>query len=230
MTRSGPGLLRGAVAVLRLELLLERRTGEATLSALLFAALVLVVSAFAVSGTGAVPAAAAAAGYWIAVGLSAQLAVVRSWTRDRDDGALDGLRLAPLRPASVLLGKTLALAGILLVVEAALALPTLVLFGPRVPLEAAWILPAALLATLGIAVVGSLFGAMVTAGSSAELLVGVAVYPLLIPLFLGAVEVTRSALLGGGFDEIAGWLAVLAALDLILGGAALATFGPAVEE
>ena len=227
---SAPGFLRTAWLVLRNDLRIERRTGEALITALLFAALVLVVSAFALAESGAEPAAVGPAAFWIAVGLSANLAVVRSWTRERDDAALDGILLAPVPRSAILAGKTVGLAGMLLAIELVLAAPAVLFFRLPLPLAALWILPAALLATLGIAVVGSLFGAMVVGGASADLLVGVAVYPLLVPLFLGVVEVSRAALLGGGWPEVSGWTLLLVSFDVALGGGALWLFGHVVEE
>ncbi len=216
--------------VLRKELRLERRTGEATITALLFGALVLVVAAFTLAEAGTEPAAVAPAAFWIAVGLSANLAVVRGWTRERDEAALDGLRLAPIPPAAILAGKTLGLAAALVVVELVLALPAVLFFRLPVPATAVWLLPAALLATLGIAAVGTLFGAMAVGGSAAELLIGVAVYPLLVPLFLGVVEVSRTALQGGGWNDVAGWTVLLAAFDAGGGLGALWLFGSLLEE
>jgi len=184
---TAPGFLRTTWILLRTDLRIERRTGEATVTALLFAALVLVIGAFALAESGAEPAAAGPAMFWIAVGLSANLAIVRSWSREREDAAFDGLLLAPVPRSAVLAGKTVGLTVTLLVIEATLALPTALFFRLPLPPTAAWILPAALLGTLGIALLGSLFGAMVVGGTSADLLVGVAVYPLLVPLFLGLV-------------------------------------------
>ena len=227
---TAPGFLRTAWIVLRTDLRLERRTGEATVTALLFAALVLVVAAFALAESGAEPAAAGPAAFWIAVGLSANLAVVRSWTRERDDAAMDGILLAPVPRAAILAGKIASLAATLFAVELVLAVPALLFFRLEVSPAAAWILPAAVLATVGIAVVGSLFGAMVVGGPSADLLVGVAVYPLLVPLFLGVVEVSRAALTEGGWSEVSGWTLLLLAFDLLVGAGASWLFGHVVEE
>jgi heme exporter protein B len=227
---SRPGFLAAVGLVLRKELLLGRRTGEATVTALLFGVLVLVVAAFALADAGAEPAMVAPAAFWITLGLAANLAVVRGWTRERDDDALDALRLAPIPPAAILAGKALGLTVALFVVELVLAVPTVVFFRLPVPETAAWLVPAALLATFGIAVVGSLFGAMAIGGSAAELLIGVAVYPLLVPLFLGVVEVSRAALQGGGWDAVAGWTVLLAAFDVGVGAGALWLFRPLLEE
>lgn len=224
------GFLRAASLVLRKDILLERRCGETTVPALLFGALVLVLLAFALTEGGGEATWAGPAAFWLAVGLSANLAVVRAWSHEREERALDALRLAPIPPAAILAGKALAVALSLLVVETALAAPAVAFF--RLPLApcAAWILPAALLATLGIALVGSVFGAMVAGGTRADLLVGVAVYPLLVPLFLGAIEVSRAALAGGGWPDVAGWTALLAVFDAALGAGALWLFGFLLEE
>jgi heme exporter protein B len=227
---AGVGFARATWIVFRTDLRLELRARDATTTSLLFGTLVLVVASFALAEAGADPAATGSAAYWIAVGLGANLALVRSWTRERDDAALDGLLLAPIPRAAILAGKALALAGVLAVVEIALALPLLVLFRLRIPAEALWILPAALLATLGIAILGSLFGAAVAGGPVADLLVGIAVYPLLVPLFLGAVEISRAALAGGSWQDVSGWLLVLGTFDVVLGGAALWLFRHVIDE
>jgi heme exporter protein B len=228
--RSRVGFLRAAWIVAAGDLRLERRTGEASVAALLFGALVLVLAAFLWSGLGADKASAASAAYWVSVGLAAHLAVLRSWTRERDDGALDGLLLAPIPRAAILAGKSAAVAIILLGIEAVLAVPALLLFDAPVPATAGWVVAAIVPATAGIAVLGSLFGAMAAGRSSADLLVGVAVYPLLTPLFLGAAEITRSLLQGGGPAEVSGWFAILAGLDLVLGATAFRLFGHLVED
>jgi len=227
---NGAGFFHATRRVARKDLLLERRCGEVTLPALLFGALVLLIGAFALAEEGEDATTAGCATFWIAVGLSANLAVVRAWARERDDGALDALRLAPIPPASILAGKTLSLAASLLVVEVALAAPAVVFF--RLPLapSAAWLLPAAFLATFGIALVGSLFGAMTVVGSPGERLIGVAVYPLLVPLFLGVVEVSRAALSGGGWADVADWTLLLGVFDVAIGGGALWLFGLLLEE
>ncbi|MDI7266614.1 MAG: heme exporter protein CcmB [Myxococcota bacterium] len=230
---TGPGdvgLLRGAWLVFRTDARLELRTLDATITSLLFAGLVLAVAAFGLAGSADRPAALAPAAFWIAVSLAANLAVVRSWTRERDDGALDSLLLAPIPRASILAGKAAAVAAVLAVVEAALAIPAVVLFGVDVPATAVWIIPAAGLATVGIALVGALFGAMVAGGASRDLLVGIAIYPLLVPLFLGAVELSGRALAGAGFSELSDWLALMAAFDLAVGGAAFWLFDQVVRE
>jgi heme exporter protein CcmB len=224
-----PSFARAALAVLRLDLRLERRAGDALLPALLFGALVLVLGGFALTGRSDEPIAAAAGCYWIAVALAGQLAVTRQWSREREDAAFDGLLLSPAPRAALLAGRAGALALGLVAVEAALALPALLLFRLDPGPEALWILPAALLAALGFAVIATLFGAMALAGSAADLLIGTAVFPLLIPPLLGAIEVTRSTLEGGGPPPL-GWLALLIVFDLITAAGALWLFGHVVEE
>jgi len=224
------GFLRGAWIVFRTDVRIELRTGDATVTSLLFAALVLVVAAFGLTGSADRPAALAPAAFWIAISLAANLGVVRSWTRERDEAALDALLLSPIPRASILAGKAAVVAASLGIVEVALAIPAAMLFGTPVPPEAIWILPAAALATFGIAVLGTLFGSMVVGGTSRDLLVGLTVYPLLVPLFLGAVEITGKALSGAPFPEMSGWMALLAVFDAVVAGGALWLFDHLVQE
>src|SRR3954467_9013883 len=103
------------------DLRIELRSRVATNQVAPFALLVLVLFAFALDPDRGVLARAAAGLFWVAVLFSALLAVQRSQTVEGPDGVRDAIKLSGLDPAGVFLGKTLAVAVQLLVLEAVLA-------------------------------------------------------------------------------------------------------------
>ena len=66
--------------------------------------------------------------FWIAVLLSAILAVQRSFAIETAHGARDGLRLSGLDPAAIFLGKAAAIAAQLFLLEVVLAVGVVILY------------------------------------------------------------------------------------------------------
>ena len=91
--------------------------------------------------------------------------VQRTFAVETDDGALDALRVAGVDPRAIFLGKALALAAQLLVLEVVLLVAAIVLYGQTIPAGGAVLLVTTLLAaTCGLAAVGTLYGGL-AAGS-----------------------------------------------------------------
>src|SRR5215210_1638798 len=105
----------------------ELRSRTALVSALGFAALVLVIFNFARDPTELAAATLAPSVLWVTFALAALVAMNRAFTIERENGALDGLLLAPVPRGSVFLGKLLANLAFVGAVEA-VTLPLFVLF------------------------------------------------------------------------------------------------------
>src|SRR5213593_1718727 len=110
------------------DLRVELRSRVATNQVAPFAALVLVLFAFALDPDRGVLGRAAAGLFWLAVLFSALLAVQRSFALEAHDDARDGLRLSGLDPAGIFLGKAGAVAAQLAVLELVLAVGVVVLY------------------------------------------------------------------------------------------------------
>ena len=86
--------------------------------------------------------------FWVAVLFCTVLAVQRSVSVESADGARDGLRLSGIDPAGLFLGKSIAVAAQLVVLEAVLAVGVVLLYGARI--EVPWlIVVSCLLGTVG---------------------------------------------------------------------------------
>ena len=223
-------LLRVALAVAAKDLRVERRSKTALISAVAFAALVLVILNFARDAASLSRQTLAPSVLWITFSFSGVIALNRSFTLERENAALDGLLLAPVSRSALFLGKYLANLAFVFTVEA-VALPLFVLFfGLDLRGALGGILATAVLATLGFVAVGTIFAAMTVRTRFAELMLPLLVLPFLLPPVIGAVQVTARLLAGRPFSEIVGWLRILGFYDLVFITLCLLLFPPLMDE
>jgi heme exporter protein B len=189
---------------------------------------VLLVFAFALDpDRGALPSIAPGL-LWITVLLAALLSVSRAFAIEAEHGALDGLRLSGLDPASIFLGKGLAVLAQLLVLEAVLVTGVVLLYDVSLRSFAPLAL-ATLAATVGIAAVGVVYGVLTAGMRVRETLVPLLVLPVLTPVLLGATRAWEASLEGAP-SEAWPWVGLLGAFALLAVAAGMLAFGPLLEE
>jgi len=88
----------------------------------------------------------------------------------------------------------------------------------------------ALLAAVGLVAVGTLFSAMVVNTRLAELLLPVLSLPFFVPIVMPAAQATAKLLAGRPVVEVAGWLKVLIAFDIVFVVACTLAFPFTLEE
>jgi heme exporter protein B len=168
-------------ALTRKDLLLELRAKETLPSMLLFVIAALTIFHFALPrGTGNT---AALGLLWSAIIFTALLGLTRAFVAEREQGLLDALVLAPCDRSAIWLAKSLAVLAFLICAEL-VALPAFGAFFSGVDGRT---VAAVALADLGIAAVGTLFGAMAVAGRARELLLPLLFLPMAIPIVVGGV-------------------------------------------
>jgi heme exporter protein B len=222
--------LRHALTIAGKDLRSELRSRTALLSALVFAALVLVVFNFARDPTAIGAVDLAPSVLWITFAFAAIVAMNRAFTAERLNAAMDGLLLAPIPREAIFLGKFLANCAFVGLVEA-VALPLFVLFfnvslgGALLPLVGV-----IALATVGFVAVGTIFSAMVVRTRFAELMLPVLLLPFMVPPLIGAVQATARLLADRPLSEVVGWLRLLALYDVLFVTLATLIFPAVVEE
>jgi len=222
--------LRVIGAVLRKDLLLEWRSREALTSMGFFSLLVVVIFGFAFQ-TEKIDLRAQAPGLlWIAFSFSGVLGLHRSFAVEREGGCLQGLLLAPADRSAIYLGKVLGNFVLISLVEAV----TFPIFSVLLRVPILPCLPAlaliACLGTLGFAEVGTLLSAISSGSRLREVLLPLILYPIWVPVLLGAVEMTGLALTGRPLAEGANWLTLILVYDLVFLGAGLLLFDRLLEE
>jgi heme exporter protein B len=222
---------RAAAAIVRKDLLVELRTGEAVPSMVLFSLSTFVLFHFALARD-TVAGELAAGVLWVTLLFAAVLAIGRLFVAEREQGGFDGFLLAPVDRTAMLVAKVVVLLCFLVAVEV-VAVPAfaILLLGPSVWSVLPSLIAVLLLADLGVAVIGTLVGAIGVQARARELIVAIVTLPLLIPVAIAAARATSPLLLEAGAGGLPGrWLAVLALYDLVFGLVALAIFDFLLEE
>src|SRR5947209_18499663 len=155
----GSSVLRDAAVMAGKDLRIEMRSRVTTNQVAPFALLVLVLFAFALDPDRGVLEGASAGLYWIAILFAGLLAIQRAFAVEAADGNRDALRMAGLEPAGIFLGKVAAISAELLALEALLGVGVAILYGTTFR---TWgmVLLTCLVATLGLAAAGSLYGVL----------------------------------------------------------------------
>jgi heme exporter protein B len=222
-------LLRESVLVARKDLLIEVRGRYALGAVLPFAGTLLI--AFGLSlGPGRTLLQETAPGLlWLAVLFASVLSFRQAYQSEGEDGALEGLMLAPLDKAAIFLGKAAAVAVQLLALEVAVLLLVAGLFDLSLGSRPGLLAGAFVLGTIGLAAVGSLFGVLAESPRAREAVFPLLVLPLATPVLLAGVRATALATTGGS-GSIGGWLGLLVAFDLVLLSAGTLVFGHLLED
>jgi heme exporter protein B len=225
-----PRSIRLSLAIAGKDIRAELRSRTALLSALVFAALVLVVFNFARDPTALAVIDLAPSVLWVTFALAAMVAMNRAFTVERENAAFDGLLLAPVPREALFLGKVLANLAFVGTVEL-VTLPLFVLFfnvslWSRLP----GILAVTALATIGFVAVGTIFSAMAVRTRFAELMLPVLLLPFMVPPLIGAVQVTSRLLAERPLSEMWGWLRLLALYDIVFVTLCTLAFSAVVDE
>ncbi len=209
-----PGLTRAAAIILGKELRTEFRTRDLLSTTVVFVLVVLVLFSFTFHPTAAESRRFAPGLLWLAFLFAGSLMLHPSFMREQANDTLAGLRLAPIEPFAILLGKILANFLFLLLAEV-LLLPVFAgLYDLRLTPVLGGLFLVLLLGTLGLTTTGTVFSAVASQARMRELLLPLLLFPVLTPVLIASAEATAGLL-----EEPAAldgtWLTVLAVFDVV---------------
>jgi heme exporter protein B len=172
----------------------------------------------------------AAALLWAGLLFAAVLGFGRSAASEKEGGRIEGLLLSPADPAALFFGKALANL-VYLVATEIIVLPVFILFFDVAPsLLFPGIAGVALMADIGLAVIGTLFGAASQYARAREVLLPLLIFPVVLPIVLAATRLTSTLLTTGGFGDQARWFILMAAFDLAFGAIGAVTYEYVIHE
>jgi heme exporter protein B len=214
--------LRQTWTVARKDLRSELRTKEAINASLSFALVILLLFSFAFDPTAETTREIAGGLLWLVFAFAGALVLNRSFARELENDCLDALIASPVASAALFLGKALANYVLLLAIEL-ISMPVFgVFYNVRWyehPRDLAIVF---LLATWGIAVVGTLFSALTVNLRLRELMLPMLVYPMLIPCLMAAMQLTTPLIAGQPITgDLYAWLRMLIGFDVIFTALAL---------
>ncbi len=205
---------RAAAILLAKELRLEFRTRELLNATIVFALVVVVLFSFSFDPTSAESRRLGPGLLWIAFLFSGSLMLHPSFGREQVNQTLDALRMAPISPFALVLGKMLANFLFLSAAEVVLVPVFAILYNVGLTGVAGRLTLVIVLGTFGLCVTGTVFSAIAAHARLRELLLPLLLLPILTPLLIAAVEATASLLAPEpGLDR--GWLALLAGFDIV---------------
>jgi heme exporter protein B len=205
---------RAAGILLAKELRLEFRSRELLSATIIFALVVVVLFSFAFDPTTAEARRYGPGLLWIAFLFAGSLMLNPSFSREQTNETIDALRMAPISPFAILLGKMLANFIFMSLAELVLVPVFAVLYNISLA-GIVWRLVLVLgLGTTGLVVTGTVFSAVSARARMRELLLPLLLLPILTPLLIAAVESTAAL-----FQEQpvldATWVAFLAGFDIV---------------
>ena len=206
---------RRAWIVLWKDLLTERRSKESLNAVFFFALLLLFLFQFALGPDRERLQAALPGLLWLGFILAGLLGLGRTFLVESENDCWEGLILAPGDKSAIYLGKLAGNFLLMTVVETVFLtlfgiFYNVDLWGALLPLAAVIVL-----GTVGLASVGTLFAAVTAQVGARELLFPVLLLPVQVPVLLATVKATEAVLQGQPLWEVAHWLKLLAAADVV---------------
>lgn len=223
--------LRAVLLVAGKDLRVELRSREQAVTLLFFALLVLVVFNFAFDFTVIDFATLGPGVLWVAFMFSGVLAIGRSFQIEREQGRIEGIRLAPIDRSAFYLGKVAATVLFMTAVQSVLVPVAVVMFNFRFSGRIALAILALVLNTIGFAAVGTLFAAMLLRSRSRDVLLPIVLYPITVPVIIAGVRGTAALLQPEPDLAAAGaWAAMLVSFDVVFITLALWTFEAVMSD
>jgi heme exporter protein B len=166
---------------------------------------------------------------WLSVLFASVLTVRHGWAAEMEDDAVEAFVLAGMDDASVFLGKAAALTIELLALEIFTVLLTSLLFDRSFLGQPLLLLAALILGTIGLSVVGSLFGLVASSPRAGDGSLPLLLLPLASPVLLAGVQATGYAIAGQP-GRAGPWLGLLSAFDLTFLAVGIVVFEHLLEE
>src|SRR3954468_5569243 len=222
---------RAVEALVRKDLRLELRTRESVPAMVLFSLGAFVLFHFALRRDD-VEGDLAAGILWVTLLFAAVLGMNRLFVTEREEGGFDGFLLAPVDRTALFVAKAAVLFAFLVLVEVAVVAAFAILLLAPSPWGALPRLAAVLaLADVGLAVIGTLVGALAVQTRARALIVPLLAIPLALPLVIAGARATSPLLAAAGAQPLeARWLAILGLYDLVFGLLAYAIFDFLLED
>ncbi len=219
------------LVIAKKDLLVEFRTKHTINFMLLFAAFTLlmfsyIVGIYVFTVPNIVPGL-----LWLVFIFTGLIGLSKAFIRENDIGTLDGLKLSPVSPESILIGKTIYNLVLMLLVEAVTFPIFLVFFNVTVKGSVITAFFVITLGILGFVIISSILSVLVMNAKSRELLLPIIVLPILLPEVIVSIIVLKEVIVeGASFINIIREVIFILAYTVIWGFLSFLTFEYAIEE
>jgi len=212
------------------DLRIEYRSRQAFLTTVFFALLILIIFNFAFDPGDQAIKAAAPGILWVSLLFPGVIQLNRSFQSEREDGTLYGLILSPVDRGLLFLGKFLANAVLLFLIDLLILGAFLIFYNLELSVRLFWLVLLLLLVGIVFSSVGTLFAAMVSSLRTRDVLLPILLFPILVPVVIAAVNASRELLGSGELQFFYQWLRLLAVTDVIFLAGAYIVFEFVLED
>jgi heme exporter protein B len=220
---------QAAAIILGKELRAELRTRELLNTTVVFVLMVVVLFSYTFDPTREESRRYSPGLLWLAFLFAGSLMLHPSFVRERVNDTLDALRMAPVEPFAILLGKIAANFVFMTLAEWLLLPVYAALYDVSVVRVLDKLLLVFALGTLGIVVAGTVFSAIASQARMRELLLPLLLLPVLTPVLIASVEATGGLLSREPRFDLT-WVQVLIAFDVVFLAASYLTAEHLLEE
>jgi heme exporter protein B len=133
---------------------------------------------------------------WIILLFTGMLGFYAAFTREMEQGTIDGLRVLPSLPQTMFLGKIIFGFVLMGAVEVALVPVSLVLFGFTFNSDPLFVLLVFTLGTIDFAIVGAMVSGLTMYAESRTMLIPLLTFPMVLPVMIPTVLLTKKLVSG----------------------------------
>ena len=166
---------------------------------------------------------------WVVIIFAGNLGLSRSFSREYENGRMQGLLLCPIDRSLIFVTKVIGNILFMSAVQIVTVPVMVVLFDTTIGSAGPLVL-ILFLGTLGFAAVGTLFSAISANTRSREVMLPILMFPVAIPVILAATKSTTALLNGDAEAQIWSWMKILIAFDIIFTVACYLLYEYVLEE
>lgn len=222
--------LNQVTAIVWKDFVTEFKTRELFSSMFIFALLVIIIFIFSID-LSIVKANQVGPGIlWVAFLFAGTLGLNRSFMLEKENGCLEGLILTPADRTAIYFGKMLSNLVFLLIMEAFILPLFMIFFNVDLIAHLGPLLLVILLGTVGFCAIGTLLSSLSSNLKTREIMLPILLYPLIVPVVIGAVRLTGQLLAGETLGSMMNWVGLILAFDIIYIGVSIITIDHILEE
>jgi len=222
--------LNQVTAIVWKDFVTEFKTRELFSSMFIFALLVIVIFIFSID-LSIVKANQVGPGIlWVAFLFAGTLGLNRSFMLEKENGCLEGLILTPADRTAIYFGKLLSNLVFLLIMEAFILPLFMIFFNVDLMAHLGPLLLVIFLGTVGFCAIGTLLSSLSSNLKTREIMLPILLYPVIVPVVIGAVRLTGQLLAGETLGAMMNWVGLILAFDVIYIGVSIITIDHILEE
>ena len=222
--------LNQIAAIVWKDFVTELKTRELLSAMFIFALLVILIFIFSIN-LSIVKASEVGPGIlWVAFLFAGTIGLNRSFMLEKENGCLMGLMLVPADRTTIYFGKLISNLIFLSIMELFILPLFMIFFNIDLLSHLGPLLVVVFLGTLGFCALGTLLSSLSANLKTREIMLPILLYPLLIPIIIGAVRMTGQILDGKELADMMKWIGLTASFDIIYIGVSIMTIDHILEE